>query len=755
MTAAGPRKRIPTTARKRPQRQPRRHPTPSLTRSAIPANSRATWCASGIQSQRLLGDFFRRQAGKVGNEPLDPLNIAGAFTELLRGMVADPAVDHGGAVRAVARLYGSVGAHGAPHDGRRRRTPGRARARRQALQGQGLAGKPDLRLHQAVLPPDRKLAAKHGGESRRAGSPTRRRIEFYTKQFADAFAPTNFVLDQSRKCCARRCSATARTSSAGLDNLLEDLDRGEGQLSIRQTTDVFRVGENIATAPGKVVFRNELIEMLQYDPTTKEVYKRPLLIFPPWINKFYILDLRPENSFIRWAMAQGYTVFVVSWVNPDRKLAKKTFEDYMREGIFAALDAVEKRPAFTIPMSSAIASAARCCRPPSPTWRPKSDDRIHSATFFAAQADFSEAGDLQIFIDDVQLEALEQQMEAAGGVLEGRKMATTFNMLRANDLIWSFVVNNYLLGEIPVPFDLLYWNSDTTRMPEATHLFYLRQFYKNNALAKGEMILGGVKLDLSKVKMPIYLQSAKDDHIAPFRSVYKSTQLFKGPIRFIIAGSGHIAGVINPPRQKNISIGRTTNCRRRSRSGRPARPSIPVPGGPTGMRGCRNCRARKCPRASPATESSRRSATRREPMSRSRRSSRAAGISARRAGDTGPQCRRSGRLLSRCSGLQHRLGRRRGRYLWNVARAQPDIPHERRLSRSPWKRSAHARLAEFRQHGRRRRAARRVEAPRRENRLAAGIQTVGPARIHGRRSLLETCFASSTISCSGAKPSGR
>jgi polyhydroxyalkanoate synthase len=299
-----------------------------------------------------------------------------------------------------------------------------------------------------------------------------------------------------------------------------------------------------------VVFRNALIELIQYEPTTKQVHERPLLIFPPWINKYYILDLRPENSFIRWSVSQGYTVFVTSWVNPDARLAKKTFEDYMREGIFSALDAVTQATGVKDPNVIGYCIGGTLLFATLAYMAAKGDDRIHSATFFAAQADFSEAGDLQIFIDDVQLEALEEQMDAAGGVLEGSRMATTFNMLRANDLIWSFVVNNYLLGRDPMPFDLLYWNSDTTRMPEATHLFYLRKFYKENALAKGELSLGGVKLDLSKVKVPMYLQSAREDHIAPYRSVYKTTQLVDGAVRFILAGSGHIAGVINAPDAK-------------------------------------------------------------------------------------------------------------------------------------------------------------------------------------------------------------
>jgi polyhydroxyalkanoate synthase len=277
------------------------------------------------------------------------------------------------------------------------------------------------------------------------------------------------------------------------------------------------------------------------------VYERPLLIFPPWINKFYILDLRPENSFIKWLVGQGYTVFVASWINPDKQMAQKSFEDYMHDGIFAALDAVEKATGVHDPNVVGYCIGGTLLGATLAYMAKTGDDRIHSATFWAAQVDFSEAGDLKIFIDDAQLDALKQQMDADGGVLEGRKMATTFNMLRANDLIWSFVISNYLLGKTPAPFDLLYWNSDTTRMPERMHLFYLRECYRDNNLARGKMKFGDAALDLTKVKVPVYLQSAKEDHIAPFRSVYKATKLFKGPVRFIMAGSGHIAGVINPP----------------------------------------------------------------------------------------------------------------------------------------------------------------------------------------------------------------
>jgi polyhydroxyalkanoate synthase len=500
----------------------------------------------GIQSQRLLADFLARQGERAADAPIDPLNISGAFLELLKGMAANPAA----IVEAQMQLW---------HDYMELWE----RSARRLMGGKVepmVAPRPgDKRFHdkdwqenqvfdfikQSYLLTANWLQRTVGGIEG-LDAKARRRVEFYTKQFADAIAPTNFVLTNPEV-----LRATMQTNGEnlvkGLKNLLEDLDRGGGSLSIRQSADAFRVGENIATAPGKVVFRNELIELLQYEPTTKEVYERPLLIFPPWINKFYILDLKPENSFIRWAAAQGYTVFVVSWVNPDKRMAKKTFEDYMREGIFAALDAVGQATGVRTINAIGYCIGGTLLSATLAFMAGKGDDRVASATFFAAQADFSEAGDLQIFIDDEQLEALKQQMQSAGGVLEGGRMATTFNMLRANDLIWSFVVNNYLLGKDPVPFDLLYWNSDTTRMPEATHLFYLREFYKHNALAKGKMTLGGVKLDLGKVTVPVYLQSAKDDHIAPYRSVYKTTKLMKGPIRFIIAGSGHIAGVVNPP----------------------------------------------------------------------------------------------------------------------------------------------------------------------------------------------------------------
>lgn len=376
---------------------------------------------------------------------------------------------------------------------------------------------------------------------------TRKKAEFYMRQMTDAFSPSNFLLTNP-EVLRTTLQKNGENLVLGMQHLVEDIERGHGKIQIQQTDmKAFELGRNIALTPGKVIYQNDLIQLLQYEPTTAKVHKRPLLIFPPWINKYYILDLTPEKSFVKWAVAQGYTVFVVSWVNPDARQSMKSFESYMLEGAYAALDAVEKatgeKEVNTIGyciggtmLSSTLAHMAA-----------KGDTRIKSATFFATQVDFTEAGDLKVFIDEEQIDNLEEQMEQSGGLLEGSSMASTFNMLRSNDLIWSYVVNNYLLGREPVPFDLLYWNADATRMPAKMHLFYLRECYLNNHLAMGVMELGGVKLDLSKVKVPIFLQSSREDHIAPYNSVYKGTRLFGGDVHFIVAGSGHIAGVINPP----------------------------------------------------------------------------------------------------------------------------------------------------------------------------------------------------------------
>ncbi|MGB3810049.1 MAG: class I poly(R)-hydroxyalkanoic acid synthase [Parvibaculum sp.] len=376
---------------------------------------------------------------------------------------------------------------------------------------------------------------------------TRKKAEFYVKQFANAFSPSNFLLTNP-EVLRTTLQTNGENLVLGMQHFLEDVERGNGKLQIQQTDmSAFRLGENIALTPGKVVFQNDLIQLLQYEPTTEKVHQRPLLIFPPWINKYYILDLTPEKSFVKWAVAQGYTVFVVSWVNPDAKRAMKSFESYMIEGAYAALDAVEKATGEKDVNAIGYCIGGTLLASTLAHMAANKDGRIKSATFFATQVDFTEAGDLQVFIDEEQISGLEQQMEAHGGLLEGSAMASTFNMLRSNELIWSYVVNNYMLGREPVPFDLLYWNADATRMPAKMHLFYLRECYLQNNLAEGRMMLGGKVLDLTKIKVPVYLQSSREDHIAPYNSVYKATRLFGGPVKFIVAGSGHIAGVINPP----------------------------------------------------------------------------------------------------------------------------------------------------------------------------------------------------------------
>jgi polyhydroxyalkanoate synthase len=284
------------------------------------------------------------------------------------------------------------------------------------------------------------------------------------------------------------------------------------------------------------------------------VYKTPLLVIPAWINKFYILDLQPENSVVKYFIDQGYTVFIISWVNPDERLSKKTFDDYMAEGPLAALDAIEKATG-----EKETSVVAYCLGGTllsiTLAWltAKKQAQRVKSATYLTTMTDFSEAGELSVFVDEEQLKMLESRMSQQG-YLEGSEMAMTFNMLRANDLIWSFVVNNYLLGKDPFPFDLLYWNSDSTRMPAAMHSFYLRNMYQNNLLIKkNALTIGGVKIDLGTIKTPSYLLSTREDHIAPWKSTYAATQVYGGPIRFVLAASGHIAGVVNPPTKNKYS----------------------------------------------------------------------------------------------------------------------------------------------------------------------------------------------------------
>ena len=516
-------------------------------RQALEALSRNLAKASLTTQSALAGAFFKPPQGAPN---ADPFHVAPALTEVMGKLAMNPEK----VMRAQADLFDSymdLWRHAAGRMGGDAPEPVVAPAK-----GDKRFNDPDWSanpmfdvMKQSYLLTSSWLNDLVSGVED-VDPTSRRQVEFFTKLLTDAFSPSNFLISNP---AALREAARSQGASLvrGAENFAADLARGGGQLAISQTdASRFKVGENVATAPGKVVFRNALFELLQFSPSTQKVFEIPLLIFPPWINKYYILDLRPENSMIRWLSAQGFTVFVVSWVNPTAELAGKSLSDYMYEGVYAAIEAVLKqtgaKTANTVGyciggtlLSCALAHMAA-----------KNDTRIGSATFFAAQQDFAEAGDLLLFTNEAWLKDLADKMDAAGGVLPAGAMADTFNMLRANDLIWSFFVNNYLMGKEPAAFDLLFWNSDQTRMPKVLHMSYLDDFYKSNRLSKGELVLDNVRLDLGAVTIPIFVQSSKEDHIAPLRSVYRGAKLFGGPVTFMMAGSGHIAGVINHPDAK-------------------------------------------------------------------------------------------------------------------------------------------------------------------------------------------------------------
>ncbi len=514
-----------------------------------PALVSRTMAEVAERGQRIVQDFLKRQADETGNP--DPLNIGSAFMEMTTKLMANPA-------RLVQAQMGFWQDYLTLWSNTARRmmgenvgpvieeTKGDRRFKDEAWRENEVF---DFIRQSYLLSARYFTSAVNSADG--LDAKTSQKVDFYTRQFVDAMSPANFVMTNPEV-----LRKTAETGGAnllkGLSNLLFDLERGKGKLRIRMTDDSkFKVGENIAVTPGKVVFQTPLMQLIQYNPTTEKVLKRPLVIFPPWINKFYILDLRPKNSFIRWAVDQGHTVFVASWVNPDEALAEKGFDDYMTEGVLAALDAIEQATGVREVNAIGYCLGGTLLATTLAYMATKRDNRIKSATYFVTMTDFEEAGELGVFIDEEQLKALEEKM-GKRGFLDGREMATTFNMLRANDLIWSFVVNNYLMGQDPFPFDLLYWNDDSTRMPARMHSFYLRRMYQQNDLCKpasnpGAIELLGAKIDLTKIKVPTYMISTREDHIAPWKSTYRGTQLYKGPVRFVLAASGHIAGVVNPP----------------------------------------------------------------------------------------------------------------------------------------------------------------------------------------------------------------
>jgi len=501
------------------------------------------------RSQKLLQDFAKRYEAD-GPQPVDPLKLTQTFVDFTAKMLADP----NKLLQAQMELWTQY---------MRLWQVTAQRMMGQNVEPVAEPAKGDKRfsdpawkdevvfdyLKQSYLLTARWLQGTVK-EVEGIDDKTAQKVDFYTRQFIDAMSPSNFALTNPQVVKAT-VESKGENLIKGLQNLLTDLERGKGRLAIRQTDmKAFKVGENVATSPGKVVYQNQVMQLIQYAPRTDEVHAMPLLIVPPWINKFYILDLKPQNSFIKWATEHGYTVFVVSWVNPDEQLSKLAFEDYMKLGPLAAVDAIEKATGERKVSAIGYCIGGTLMAATLAYMAARGDDRIAACTFFTAQVDFTEPGELGVFIDEDQLAGVEQTMSKKG-YLDGSEMATTFNMLRANDLIWSFVVNNYLMGKDPFPFDLLFWNADATRMPAAMHSYYLRNMYQKNLLAQpGGLVIDNVPINLRKISIPVYIQAGKDDHIAPAKSVYKATQLFSGPVRFMLAGSGHIAGVVNPPEAK-------------------------------------------------------------------------------------------------------------------------------------------------------------------------------------------------------------
>jgi polyhydroxyalkanoate synthase len=524
-----------------------------------PAGSPEEWAAimTGIaeRSQRLISDFVNRNAANpVAAAHLgmaDTMNIGAAFLDLTAKMLADPQKlmdaqlglwrDTMELWRATAmKAFGGEDHPAVQPDPTDRRFKDEAWQQNQVF---------DF-IKQSYLLTSRWLQQTvHDVDG--LDPHTQHKVEFFTKQFVDAIAPTNFALTNPE---VLRAVAESKGENLvkGLENLLADLEKGKGRLRVSMTDETaFKVGQNVAATPGKVVFQNRMFQLIQYTPTTAEVKETPICILPPWINKYYILDLRERNSLVKWLTDQGYTTFVVSWVNPDASLSDVTFEDYMREGAIAAKDQVlaatgaKKVHMVGYCLGGTLLAATLAYL------KAKGDNSVATATYFVAMTDFKEVGDISVFIDEEQIQGLEKRMEEAGGYLDAADMANTFNLLRSNDLIWSFVVNNYLLGKEPFPFDLLYWNSDSTRMPKAMHSYYLRNMYLENNLAKpGGITLDGVPIDLTTITMPTYMISCREDHIAPWVSTFEGTKLFKGPTRFVLSASGHIAGIVNPPSAK-------------------------------------------------------------------------------------------------------------------------------------------------------------------------------------------------------------
>lgn len=533
---------------------PEKHPMQDNMAKAAPPI--AEIMTSVVERARpLLQAYAHKYKNAVEEAAADPLDIQGAYTEFLRALMTDPAklaqlqMEYW---QGWMNLWQSTAARlrGEEPESEFHPDPGDRRFRSKEWEENLLF---DF-IKQSYLMTSRWM--RHAVHSAEGLDPeTLEKLDFATRQFADAMAPTNFVLSNPEV-----LEETLRTGGEnlvrGLRNLLEDMERGGGMPKISTTdTNAFVLGKNIATTPGQVIYRNDLMELIQYAPASTrtgekaKVFRRPLLIIPPWINKYYILDLRPENSFVKWLVDQGHTVFMISWVNPDEKLSKKRFEDYMTEGAIKALEQIEESTGEPDANVIGYCLGGTLLTATMAVLAERGEaNRIASATLLTTLLDFQEAGELKLFTDDRQLQLLDRKM-AETGVLDAAHLQRTFSLLRANDLIWSFVINNYLMGKEPFPFDLLYWNDDSTNMPAAMHSFYLRKMYRDNLLIEpGGITMDGTSVDIGKIETPCYFLSTREDHIAPWQATYSGARkLAKAPVTFALAASGHIAGVVNPP----------------------------------------------------------------------------------------------------------------------------------------------------------------------------------------------------------------
>jgi polyhydroxyalkanoate synthase len=532
---------------------PRKIPAQNDNNSAIKAPDPAALAKALIEAyskaQPLFKDFMERHGNTEWRiQSFDPMNLSGAYMEYIESFLKNPEKFwelHAGFWSKWAELWQESTRKFMGEDGKTIIEPDKSDRRFKAPEWQE-SGVFDFIKQSYLLTCE--WMEKSIEDAKGLDKKKQQKLAFATKLFADALSPTNFLLTNPEV-----LNETMRTGGEnlirGFKNMIDDLERGRGELKISTTNyDAFQLGKNIAATPGRVVFQNDLMQLIQYEPSTDKVFKKPLLIIPPWINKYYILDLKPDNSLVKWAVDQGHTVFIVSWVNPSKDHAQKRFDDYMNEGVLGTLEEIEKitgEPDCNVIgycLGGTLLTIAL-----SYLKSKNQAHRIASATFLTTLVDFENSGEMKLFLDDEQLQNIDRSM-AEKGVFEAKQLQQTFSLLRANDLIWSFVVNNYLMGREPFPFDLLYWNDDSTNMPAAMHSFYLRKMYRDNALIKaGGINMNNVPIDVTKIDTPAYFLSTREDHIAPWKATYATTQLLKGPITFTLAASGHIAGVVNAP----------------------------------------------------------------------------------------------------------------------------------------------------------------------------------------------------------------